>query len=86
MLLLAFHISNIPQTLINEKEIELCDVIHDIIRNAIDDISCNIQTDSTLEFEDYHESDLPDPEVVEDKEIETSIENEESDNETDLYT
>lgn len=40
--------SNIPQTIINDKKIELYDVINDIIRNAIDNVSYDVQIDITL--------------------------------------
>jgi len=38
MLIVSFQISNIPQTPINEKEIELHDTIRDIIKNSMNDI------------------------------------------------
>ena len=53
MLMVSFQISNIPQTPTNDKEIELHDTIKNIIKNSMDDISFAMQTDTTLEFENY---------------------------------
>ena len=39
MLIISFQISNIPQTIVNNREIELHDTIKSIIKIAIDDTS-----------------------------------------------
>lgn len=78
MLVISFEIANIPPTSVNDKEIELHETIKDIIKNAMDDTSFAMQTDTTLEFEDYWSSKLPEAEFVEADEIE---EYEESENE-----
>jgi len=50
MLIISFQISNIPQTPINEKEIEL----HDTIKNKkFNDVLFTMQTNTTLEFEKH---------------------------------
>jgi len=38
---------------INEKEIELHDIIKVIIKNSMNDVSFTMQTSTTLEFENY---------------------------------
>jgi hypothetical protein len=68
MLMVSFQISNIPQTPTNDKEIELHDTIKNIIKNSMDDISFAMQTDTTLEFENYW--DLYEAEFVAADEIE----------------
>jgi len=67
-------ISNIPQTPINEKEIELHDTIKDIIKNSMNDISL-LQTSTTLKFENYWELNLSEAEFVAADEIEELEEN-----------
>jgi len=47
MLIVSFQISNIPQTPINEKEIELHDTIKDIIKNPMNNVSFIMQTSTT---------------------------------------
>jgi len=54
-----FHISYIPQTPINEKEIELHDTIKDIIKNSMNDVSFTM-----LEFENYWDLNLSETEVL----------------------
>ena len=51
MLMVSFQISNIPQTPINDKEVELYNTIKNIIQNSTGDLSFVMQTDTTLEFE-----------------------------------
>lgn len=80
MLIICFQISNIPRTPVNYKEIELRDMIKDIIQTSMDDTSFEIQTDTTLEFENYWESNLS-AEFVEDVDIETLEEDDEDDDE-----
>lgn len=53
MLIVSFKILNIPQTQVNDKEIELYNIIKDIIQNSMDDISFAMQSDTMLEFENY---------------------------------
>ena len=64
MLIVSFQISNIPQTIVNNREIELHDTIKSIIKNAMDDTLFVMQIDITLEFENYWNSLLPEAEVV----------------------
>ncbi|XP_071575586.1 uncharacterized protein [Temnothorax nylanderi] len=68
MLMVLFQISNIPQTPTNDKEIELHNTIKNIIQNSMDDMSFAMQTDTTLEFENYW--DLYEAEFVAADEIE----------------
>jgi len=76
MLIVSFQISNIPQTSINEKEIELHDTIKDIIKNSMNDVSFTMQTSTTLEFENYWDLNLSEAEFVAADEIEELEENE----------
>jgi len=66
MLIVSFQISNISQTPINEKEIELHDTIKNIIKNSMNDVSFTMQT-STLEFENYWGLNLSEAKFVADK-------------------
>jgi len=79
MLIVLFQISNIPQTPINEKEIELHNTIKDIIKNSMNDVF-TMQTSTTLEFENYWDLNLSEAEFVADEieELEKN-ENEEED-------
>jgi len=82
MLIVLFQISNIPQTLINEKEIELNDTIKDIRKNSMNDISF-MQTSTTLEFKNYWNLNLSEAEFVaadEIEDLEENNKNEEEDN------
>lgn len=72
MLITLFQITHIPLTPINEREIQLRDVIKDVITNAVNDISFDVHTDTTLEFQNYWEMDLLDIEFVTDEELEES--------------
>lgn len=80
MLIICFQISNIPRTPVNYKEIELRDMIKDNYTNFNGWSSFEIQTDTTLEFENYWESNLS-AEFVEDVDIETLEEDDEDDDE-----
>jgi len=75
MLIVSFQISNIPQTPINEKEIELHDTIKDIIKNSMNDVSFTVQISTTLEFENYWDLNLSEAEFVAADEIEELEEN-----------
>jgi len=57
-LIVSFQVSNIPQTSINEKEIELHDTIKDIIKNSMNDVSFIMRISTTLEFENYWDLNL----------------------------
>lgn len=81
LLSFSFEISNIPQTPLNNREIELHETINDIIQNAIDDVSFAIQTDTTLEFENFWSSKLLDAEFVAVEELEELEENSEDEEE-----
>ena len=63
-MLILFQISKIPEISINDKEIELRDVIKDVIHSSMNKVSCDIHT--TLEFENYWESNLLDADFVSD--------------------
>jgi len=76
MLIVSFQISNIPQTPINEKEIELHDTIKDIIKISMNDVSFTMQT-STLEFENYWDLNLSEAKFVTDEKLEENDKNEE---------
>jgi len=78
MLIVSFQISNIPQTPINEKEIKLHDTIKDIIKNSMNDVSFTMQTNTTLEFENYWDLNLSEAKFVAADEIEEN-KNEEED-------
>jgi len=64
MLIVSFQISNIPQTPINEKEIELHDTIKDIIKSSMNDVSFTMQTGTTLKFENYWDLNLEENEII----------------------
>jgi len=84
MLIVSFQVSNIPQTPINEKEIELHDTIKDIIKK-FNDVSFTMQTSTTLEFENYWDLNLSEAEFVaadEIEELEENDKNEEEDSST----
>jgi len=86
MLIILFQISNIPETPVNNKEIELRDVIKDIIHSSMNDMSSDIYTDTTLEFENYWKSNLLDADFVDDYEIEILEEDEDDDQAEDSCT
>jgi len=86
MLIILFQISNIPETPVNNKEIELHDVIKDIIHSSMNDMSSDIYTDTTLEFENYWKSNLLDADFVDDYEIEILEEDEDDDQAEDSCT
>jgi len=86
MLIILFQISNIPETPVNNKEIELRDVIKDIIHSSMNDMSSDIYTDTTLEFENYWKSNLLDADFVDDYEIEILEEDENDDQAEDSCT
>jgi len=85
MLIVSFQISNFPQTSVNNKEIELHDTIKDIIQNTMDDLSFAMETDTTLEFENYWDANICDAEFVGADEVEELEENDE-DEEEDICT
>jgi len=66
MLIIFFQISKIPETLINNKEIELRNIIKNILQSSMD-MSFDIQADTTLEFENYWESNSFDAEFIADE-------------------
>lgn len=72
ILITLFQITHIPLTPINEREIQLRDVIKDVITNAVNDVSFDVHTDTTLEFQNFWEMDLLDTEFVTDEELEES--------------
>ena len=82
MLIILFQITHIPPTPINEREIQLRDVIKDIITNAVNDLSFDVHTHFALKFQNYLEVDLPDIEYVTDK-VEEFLENDNVDYEPD---
>jgi len=86
MLIILFQISNIPETPVNNKEIELRDVIKDIIHSSMNDMSSDTYTDTTLEFENYWKSNLLDADFVDDYEIEILEEDEDDDQAEDSCT
>jgi len=81
MLIVSFQISNFPQTSVNNKEIELHDTIKDIIQNTMDDLSFAMETDTTLEFENYWDANIYDAEFVGADEVEELEENDEDEEE-----
>jgi len=81
MLIVLFQILNIPQTIINNREIELHDTIKSIIKNAMDDILFVMQIDTTLEFENWNS--FPETEIIADDEIEELEENDEDERKDD---
>lgn len=79
LLIFSFEISNIPQTPVNNRKIELHETIKDI-QNAIDNASFAMQSDTTLEFGNFWSSKLLDAELVEElEELEENSEDEEED-------
>jgi len=79
MLIIIFQISKIPETPVNDREIELRDMIKNIIQSSMNEMSLDIETDTTLEFENYWESEFLEADFIMNDEIEELEEDEDDD-------
>jgi hypothetical protein len=76
MLIIFFQISKIPETPVNDREIKLRNMTKDITQSSMNEMSLDIETDTTLEFENYWESQFFEADFIADNKMEKLEENE----------